>query len=820
MKFVHAFFALGAVVARVASADNLLLNSDFNSTTNSWAAFGPASVALGSTDSNGSSASRSAVVTHTGTAGTSGNGSFAGLSQCVPTVAGRAYTVAFASQAPPGTPQANDRAGVRVEFFTGTSCSGESGGTQEIPVGFSVGAFDTFVLTGITTSPAGTYSARVAFGLFKRTAGNLTATYDALHFGESRPKTVVVPASASIAGANGTYFRTALWAYNASPNRVTQATASFRCVFGADCDKTSTFEVGVGATYHVPDFVSSLGADSAAGGLEFTYDEGYATLTFLTRTYSPSLDGPSTGSTLRGLQPGEARTRSVLPGLASSAGPSSGFRTNVGTYNPGAADATVTVQLFNAVGSPCGTAVAMLVPARRSAQANDVAAQAGCTAVSNILHAYVDSTVPVFSYATVIDNASADSMIVTGEAVPPATAVNLLTNPGFRSSADGWSLEGSGSVTWASEGDSDEGPGSAIVASTAAAANSTTALTQCVRVTPGKQYSLAFSFRRPAGQASGTRSASVSGEYYAGSSCAGTPLTVLNSLRVDSATAPTAFINFAVPYGSPAPAFAGSARLRFGVLKADAGGSAAIQFDAVWFSEADFVTAVVPAAASIHGANDAFFHTSFWSTSLTAEHNGYLVLNFRCLAGAPCDYVDFPLGQGHRGMRYFADLVGYLGREEQAGAIEVQWDRAFMPTAILTRTYSPALPAPTTGSQVPAVPASEARMDSVLIGLAGSADGSVGFRTNVGGYNPGGSTGTVTITVYDANGRQVGQPYQTTVASRRPFQVNNVFQAVGEPAATGNAFAAVVSSSVALVSYATVIDNRSADSVIVIGGPR
>lgn len=54
----------------------------------------------------------------------------------------------------------------------------------------------------------------------------------------------------------------------------------------------------------------------------------------------------------------------------------------------------------------------------------------------------------------------------------------------------------------------------------------------------------------------------------------------------------------------------------------------------------------------------------------------------------------------------------------------------------------------------------------------------------------------------------------------RPFPANDVFQTAGEPAATGNAFGAVVGSNADPVFHATAIDNRSAGCVIAVGAPR
>lgn len=310
MTFRARYLLLSVLFAAPAGAQNLLTNSDFTTSTTAWTFTGTGTVTLGTTDANGSSASRSAVVTHTG-AGSS-SGTFAGIQQCVPASSGRKYAVAYSSFAPPSqTSLVEDYVGVRVEFFSVAGCTG-SPTAAETNTAFFTAAYQPYVKDSTPSFPipAGTFSARVTFGIFKKTAGTLSVTLDALHFGETELETAIVPASASVAGANGTFFRTALWAYSRSRNRTAPLRTDFRCA-GTGCDRSTPAGgfVGPGATKYLPDVVASLGTPGSSGALEFTFDRNYAPLVFLTRTYSPSLDGPSTGSTLAGLPPSEARTR-------------------------------------------------------------------------------------------------------------------------------------------------------------------------------------------------------------------------------------------------------------------------------------------------------------------------------------------------------------------------------------------------------------------------------------------------------------------------------------------------------------------------------
>lgn len=810
--------ALLVVLALPAAADNLLTNPDFNTNTNGWTFVGTGTVGVDPGDANGSSTSNSAGITHTGPGGTPAV--FSGIGQCVPVSVSKKYTVAFASVASGQNPSAGSP-GARVEFFGGGGCSGTRNGVEVVTTSFTA-TFTTTVATSLPTTfslPAGTVSARVSFGLFKTAAsGSLAATFDALHFGETDLASVVVPASASVAGANGTFFRTALWGVNLSPNRVAPVGLAFRCLAGAGCDRSgSTLTIGPGGLAYSADVVAAYGTAGNGGALEFTYDRGYAPFSAVTRTYSPSLDGPSTGSTLAALPSSEARTSSILLALAGSPDPSTGFRTNVGVYNPGPTDATATITVRNSQRLTLGSPIVVTAPSRRPVQINDLVARAGATLSEEdlALVAYVDSTVPVFSYATVIDNRSADSMIVTGAAFSSTTSPNLLTNGGFQADTSDWVLNGPGELRWDPEGV--ENPGSAVVTNTNPSANTTTFASQCVPIVPNQPYSMALSARKPPGQSGDPTNQVIVGlDFFQSPGCSGS--NQANTVVV-TASSTNSFFRTAIPSYFSMPSGLASLLVRVGATKKNAGGSLEVRWDSLVLAPAAPQLFIVPAAASIHGANDTFFQTDVWAVS-TSPHTTAWTYSFRCQSGATCDAgPGAPTLLPQSGSR-FQDFLSLINRKEQAGALELTTDFALGPVAFMSRTYSPALPAPTTGSQIPALRDTEARTDSVLIGLGASPNPAIGFRTNVGLYVPGASSGSATITLFDQNGSPVGAPYTVPATSRRPTQINNVFQVAGASSANGPAYYAVVSSTVPAISYATVIDNQSADSVIVTGVAR
>ncbi len=85
----------------------------------------------------------------------------------------------------------------------------------------------------------------------------------------------------------------------------------------------------------------------------------------------------------------------------------------------------------------------------------------------------------------------------------------------------------------------------------------------------------------------------------------------------------------------------------------------------------------------------------------------------------------------------------------------------------------------------------------------------------MGFYNPGSSAVSVTVSLYDGSGTALGVPAALTLAANEARQVNDVFAAVGAASTASQNAYAIVTSDAPVFSYATVIDNVSADSVFV-----
>jgi hypothetical protein len=108
-------------------------------------------------------------------------------------------------------------------------------------------------------------------------------------------------------------------------------------------------------------------------------------------------------------------TRAVFPGLGWNGGVlTSGFRTNLGFYNPNAGTANVTITLHRVDGTVLGTTSAS-VPSRRAQQINNLFGVVGAgSVVATDAYATVVSDVPIFSYVSVLDNGSSDGSYTEG----------------------------------------------------------------------------------------------------------------------------------------------------------------------------------------------------------------------------------------------------------------------------------------------------------------------------------------------------------------------------------------------------------------------
>lgn len=129
-----------------------------------------------------------------------------------------------------------------------------------------------------------------------------------------------------------------------------------------------------------------------------------------------------------GMNTSQAHAISVLTGLANGA-----FRTNIGMYNGNDVGVSATIRLF--AGTALLGAQTVSIGPRSGTQINRIFDGFGQGAViTTNAYAVVESgsaSVPLFTYAAVIDNATADSSFVAGDAdlPPPQGPVATATPP-------------------------------------------------------------------------------------------------------------------------------------------------------------------------------------------------------------------------------------------------------------------------------------------------------------------------------------------------------------------------------------------------------
>ena len=390
-----------------------------------------------------------------------------------------------------------------------------------------------------------------------------------------------------------------------------------------------------------------------------------------------------------------------------------------------------------------------------------------------------------------------------------ASADNVLVNGGFASDVSGWTSPPDAFATWvASDATGSPTSGSAQVTSIAGQGGTITGLYQCVAAVPGTSYD--FGARARVDAATGV-TAFVMLSFFSGAGCAGTELS-----RSSSDSPPIGSWDLVGGKGATAPDGAASMRLLLAVQKAAAGGQATALFDDAYLN-VPFVTAVIPASASIHGQNGSFFHTDVWLLNRSAANALTVTARFVCYFSQTCPRTTRPVVLAPRASLELPDAVGvFFGAPETAGAIELMWDPTVGNLTATSRTYTPSLPAPTFGTAVPALDASQARTRAVFLGLGNNGgDLTSGFRSNAGVYNATDAPVSVTFTLYGSDGVLRGSAVTLSLAAREPRQINDVFAAAGAGSVVATDAYLVVSSTSPVYPYVTVIDNKSGDSVFV-----
>jgi photosystem II stability/assembly factor-like uncharacterized protein len=224
-----------------------------------------------------------------------------------------------------------------------------------------------------------------------------------------------------------------------------------------------------------------------------------------------------------------------------------------------------------------------------------------------------------------------------------------------------------------------------------------------------------------------------------------------------------------------------------------------------------FVT--IPAAASLHGRNGAYFHSEVfvWNPSLfTAD----IDFQYHCLA---CGDVQKTVSLAPLEMRAFEDIATSLfDSPESGGAVTLDCQRRIVVTS---RLYTPDRSAPTVGMFVPGLEAGEATLSALLMSLSHSADPARGFRTNIGFFNISDSDQSLLLQLFDGSGETLGET-SVSLRAHQAYQINDIFLSLGVDRDVPDAFALIRGDGVnPFFVYAAVIDNQSQDPIFIPGQP-
>ena len=243
-------------------------------------------------------------------------------------------------------------------------------------------------------------------------------------------ETVTLPAVASIQGANP--FFSDVRVFNTSYTSSLDVTATYRCFIATvACPATApvlTFTLAARESKAFDDMVADLSAFDAhdtAGGVEFEFSGSSDQLVVTSRLFS-TFPQNSVGMFIPGLDNSNAHPTTVLTSIRHdpNTNPPTGFRTNVGVFNPEDSQVLVAFVIFDGGTNLIGSPVTRVVPGHSGVQVSGIFEAAGVGNVSTSNAVIVVSAVTeLFSYAAVIDNRTADPIFVVGAEDQPPQAI-------------------------------------------------------------------------------------------------------------------------------------------------------------------------------------------------------------------------------------------------------------------------------------------------------------------------------------------------------------------------------------------------------------
>jgi hypothetical protein len=219
-----------------------------------------------------------------------------------------------------------------------------------------------------------------------------------------------IPAAASAAGANDSFFVTDVRLFNPSPDEsVTISLAWLR----RNADNTGAdevaVEVGPRQGVALDDVVADTLGTSGAGGIRLRADRPFLATS---RTYNAGGEQGTFGQFIPGSSPDDALDSGILLQIQNDSA-DSGFRSNAGFANPNSFTVTVTVRVFDLESGMLLGERSRDLPPLAVSQINNVFGFVGVGgAVVNNASVEFTATGFVLGYASVLDNTSSDPIYV------------------------------------------------------------------------------------------------------------------------------------------------------------------------------------------------------------------------------------------------------------------------------------------------------------------------------------------------------------------------------------------------------------------------
>jgi streptogramin lyase len=224
--------------------------------------------------------------------------------------------------------------------------------------------------------------------------------------------TLTVPAAASSAGANGTFFHSDLWLMNRSFTSPVVTTLTYRCTSGFACgNAVQAVTLPARQSVMLIDVIGrTFSAPSTSGAIEISWPTTSGPVSASSQVSSPLPPAPAFGTLVPALPPSAAKMHAVFIGVESGGDLTSGSRSNAGAYNPQPVPVDVTFALHKGDGTELGTYSRTYQPNEAYQLFPNVFDLLGAgSTVATDAYLVVTATAPVFPYVTVIDNVSGDS---------------------------------------------------------------------------------------------------------------------------------------------------------------------------------------------------------------------------------------------------------------------------------------------------------------------------------------------------------------------------------------------------------------------------